>query len=153
MDVGRRHHADAAVAVLVVNEAERLRQLEEESRRLKQMVADLSLDNRAPKEVVRCIPPHALAATVGGVTPFRSELEVLATSGISVVPVAWSSGVAACVRPPLSRTDVPSKSNEQAGQTYDASYPALQLQGVQLRPAKALGFSSVAQFIFLLISK
>lgn len=36
-----------------VNEAKRLRQFEEENRRLKQMVADLSLDNQALKEVVR----------------------------------------------------------------------------------------------------
>ena len=36
-----------------VSEAKRLRQLEEENRRLKQMVADLSLDNQALKEVVR----------------------------------------------------------------------------------------------------
>ena len=33
--------------------AKRLRQLEEEKRRLKQMVADLSLDNQALKEVAR----------------------------------------------------------------------------------------------------
>jgi putative transposase len=36
-----------------VSEAKRLRQLEEENRRLEQMVADLSLDNQALKEVVR----------------------------------------------------------------------------------------------------
>lgn len=35
-----------------VSEAKRLRQLEEENRRLKQMVADLSLDNQALKEVL-----------------------------------------------------------------------------------------------------
>jgi putative transposase len=33
--------------------AKRLRQLEEEKRRLKQMVADLSLENQALKEVAR----------------------------------------------------------------------------------------------------
>jgi len=35
------------------SEAKRLRQLEEENRRLKQMVADLSLDNQALKEVLK----------------------------------------------------------------------------------------------------
>ena len=37
---------------LEVNEAKRLRELEDENRRLKQMVADLSLDNHALKSVV-----------------------------------------------------------------------------------------------------
>lgn len=36
-----------------VSEAKRLRQLEEENRRLKQMVADLSLDNQALKDLVK----------------------------------------------------------------------------------------------------
>jgi putative transposase len=36
-----------------VSEAKRLRQLEEENRRLKQMVADLSLDNLALKDVLK----------------------------------------------------------------------------------------------------
>ena len=36
-----------------VSEAKRLRQLEEENRRLKQMVADLSLDNQALKEMLK----------------------------------------------------------------------------------------------------
>lgn len=36
-----------------VSEAKRLRQLEEENRRLKQMVADLSLDNQPLKEVLK----------------------------------------------------------------------------------------------------
>jgi putative transposase len=35
-----------------VNEARRLRELEDENRRLKQIVADLTLDNRALKAVV-----------------------------------------------------------------------------------------------------
>jgi putative transposase len=35
-----------------VNEAQRLRQLEDENRRLKQMVADLSLDREALKSVI-----------------------------------------------------------------------------------------------------
>lgn len=35
-----------------VNEAKRLRQLEEENRRLKEMVAELSLDNRILKDVI-----------------------------------------------------------------------------------------------------
>jgi putative transposase len=35
-----------------VNEAKRLKQLEEENRRLKEMVADLSLDNRILKDVI-----------------------------------------------------------------------------------------------------
>ncbi len=38
---------------LEVNEAKRLRELEDENRRLKQMVADLSLDKEALKAVVR----------------------------------------------------------------------------------------------------
>jgi putative transposase len=36
-----------------VNEARRLRELEEENRRLKQLVADLSLDREALKSVIR----------------------------------------------------------------------------------------------------
>jgi putative transposase len=36
-----------------VNEARRLRDLEEENRRLKQLVADLSLDREALKTVIR----------------------------------------------------------------------------------------------------
>lgn len=35
-----------------VNEGRRLKQLEEENRRLKEMVADLSLDNRILKDVL-----------------------------------------------------------------------------------------------------
>jgi len=35
-----------------VSEAKRLRQLEEENRRLKEMVADLSLDNKILKDVI-----------------------------------------------------------------------------------------------------
>jgi len=35
-----------------VNEAKRLRELEAENRKLKQLVADLSLDNRAPKDLL-----------------------------------------------------------------------------------------------------
>lgn len=38
---------------LEVNEAKRLRELEDENRRLKQMVADLSLDKEALKAVIR----------------------------------------------------------------------------------------------------
>jgi len=38
---------------LEVNEARRLRELEEENRRLKHMVADLSLDKEALKGVIR----------------------------------------------------------------------------------------------------
>ena len=38
---------------LEVNEARRLRELEEENRRLKHMVADLSLDKEALKSVLR----------------------------------------------------------------------------------------------------
>jgi putative transposase len=38
---------------LEVNEARRLRELEDENRRLKQMVADLSLDKEALKGVIR----------------------------------------------------------------------------------------------------
>ena len=37
---------------LDVNEAKRLKQLEQENRRLKEIVADLSLDNRILKDVV-----------------------------------------------------------------------------------------------------
>jgi putative transposase len=36
---------------LTVNEMRRLRELEQENRRLKQIVADLTLDNRALKEI------------------------------------------------------------------------------------------------------
>jgi putative transposase len=38
---------------LQVNEARRLRELEDENRRLKEMVADLSLDKEALKAVIR----------------------------------------------------------------------------------------------------
>jgi putative transposase len=38
---------------LEVNEARRLKELEEENRRLKQLVADLSLDREALKSVIR----------------------------------------------------------------------------------------------------
>lgn len=37
---------------LEVNEAKRLRELEQENRKLKQVVAELTLDNRALKDVV-----------------------------------------------------------------------------------------------------
>ena len=37
---------------MTVNEAQRLRQLEDENRRLKQIVADLSLDKEALKSVI-----------------------------------------------------------------------------------------------------
>jgi len=36
-----------------VSEAQRLRQMEDENRRLKALVADLSLDKEAPKAVIR----------------------------------------------------------------------------------------------------
>lgn len=37
---------------MVVNDVKRLRQLEDENRRLKQLVADLTLDNQALKAVI-----------------------------------------------------------------------------------------------------
>jgi putative transposase len=46
------HRWKAKYGGLEVNEARRLKQLEEENRRLKKLVADLSLDNAALKDVV-----------------------------------------------------------------------------------------------------
>ena len=44
---------DQSTADMEVNEAKRLRELEDENRRLKTMVADLSLDKEALKAVLR----------------------------------------------------------------------------------------------------
>ena len=60
-DLARRHGVSEATIYnwkskyggMEVSEAKRLRLLEEENRRLKQMVADLSLDNQALKEVLK----------------------------------------------------------------------------------------------------
>ena len=53
----KQHEAGRKVAELAreigVSEAQRLRSLEEENRRLKQLVADLSLDKEALKAIVR----------------------------------------------------------------------------------------------------
>jgi len=46
------HRWKAKYGGLDVNEARRLKHLEEENRRLKQIVADLTLDNRVLKDVV-----------------------------------------------------------------------------------------------------
>ena len=46
------HRWKAKYGGLEVSEARRLKQLEEENRRLKKLVADLSLDNAALKDVV-----------------------------------------------------------------------------------------------------
>lgn len=46
------HRWKAKFGGLEVSEARRLKQLEEENRRLKKLVADLSLDNAALKDVV-----------------------------------------------------------------------------------------------------
>ena len=59
-DLAREHGVSTATIYswrakfggLEVNDAKRLRELEDENRRLKQMVADLSLDNQALKSVV-----------------------------------------------------------------------------------------------------
>ena len=59
-DLAREHGVSTATIYswrakyggLEVNEAKRLKELEDENRRLKQMVADLSLDNQALKSVV-----------------------------------------------------------------------------------------------------
>jgi len=59
-DLCRRHgmseatfyHWKAKYAGMTVSEARRLRELEEENRRLKQIVADQALDNRALKELL-----------------------------------------------------------------------------------------------------
>jgi putative transposase len=60
MDIGREIGVSKATIYawkakfggMTVNEAQRLRQLEDENRRLKQMVADLSLDKEALKSVI-----------------------------------------------------------------------------------------------------
>jgi putative transposase len=46
------HRWKAKYGGLGITEARRIRQLEEENRRLKKLVADLSLDNQALKDVV-----------------------------------------------------------------------------------------------------
>lgn len=59
-DICRKHNISDATyykwkskySGMDVNEAKRLRQLEDENRRLKTMVADLSLDNQALKAVL-----------------------------------------------------------------------------------------------------
>ena len=59
-DLAREHGVSTATIYnwrskyggLEVNEAKRLKELEDENRRLKQMVADLSLDNQALKTMV-----------------------------------------------------------------------------------------------------
>lgn len=46
------HRWKAKYGGMVVDDVRRLKQLEEENRRLKKLVADLSLDNQALKDVV-----------------------------------------------------------------------------------------------------
>jgi len=46
------YHWKSKYGGMDVNEAKRLKQLEEENRRLKEIVADLSLDNRILKDVI-----------------------------------------------------------------------------------------------------
>ena len=46
------HRWKAKYGGLEINEVRRLKQLEQENQRLKQIVADLTLDNRALKDVV-----------------------------------------------------------------------------------------------------
>lgn len=62
---------DHGVSTATVNEAKRLRELEEENRRLKQMVAEQALDIRALKSVVsrkwRALP-HAGPSSITYVT-------------------------------------------------------------------------------------
>jgi putative transposase len=60
-DICREHRISSAtfyawrskIAGLRVGEAQRLRQIEDENRRLKQLVADLSLDREALRAVIR----------------------------------------------------------------------------------------------------
>ena len=47
------HRSKAKYGGMDVGEAQRLKELEEENRRLKQLVADLALDNQALKMVAR----------------------------------------------------------------------------------------------------
>jgi putative transposase len=53
---------------LGVSELRRLRQLEEENNRLKQIVADLTLDKQMLQDVLKKIPESASAACVGNNT-------------------------------------------------------------------------------------
>jgi hypothetical protein len=52
-DEGDRQRAHKNGGGMVVSEAQRLKSLEDENRRLKQLVADLSLDKEALKGIVR----------------------------------------------------------------------------------------------------
>ena len=51
ISIGTFHKWKSKYGGLEVNEAKRLRALEDENRRLKQLVADLTLDNRALKDI------------------------------------------------------------------------------------------------------
>lgn len=79
------------------SKAQRLRQLEDENRRMKHLVADLSLDREALKAVIRkaagaCRPEERCCVRLGRVPSERAQGLQACGSGSSQLPVRAATG-------------------------------------------------------------